>query len=112
MLHSPSTLDEQLGRLETALDGFLAGRTNELSPEVEILLKDIAEQGRRGKREDVRQTALSLISFCISDIDLAEGDREQVALMLDSLRREIRVDKGHGLGIMKRAAKTSGKFAG
>jgi signal transduction histidine kinase len=101
MLHFPGTLDEQLGRLEVALDGFLAGKTNVMSQDVEILLKDIVEQSKRGKREDVRQTALSLISFCISDINLAEGDREQVALMLDSLRREIRVEKGHGLGITR-----------
>lgn len=97
----PGTLADILGRLEVALTGFLDGQSAVISDEAASLLQDIAHQAERGKREDVRQTALSLIAFCDSASDMADGDREQVALMLDSLRREIRAEKSRGIGVAR-----------
>lgn len=97
----PGTLADYLGQLEVALAGFLDGQSRVLSGEVASLLREIAHLAERGKREDVRQTTLSLIAFCDSASDMADGDREQVALMLDSLRREIRAEKSRGLGVAR-----------
>ncbi|CAG0973907.1 partial Non-motile and phage-resistance protein, partial [Rhodocyclaceae bacterium] len=98
---STPILVDLLGRLEAALQDFLAGRNAVLATAIAELLGEMVLQAGRVKREDIRQTALSLIGFCSSGGQLASGDREQVALMLDSLRRQIRAEMGHGGGVAR-----------
>lgn len=98
---STPDLVDLLAHLEEALRDFLAARTATLAPAVGQLLRDTVYQAERAKREDIRQTAYSLLGFCNSGGELAAGDREQVAMMLDSLRHEIRPELGHGGGVSR-----------
>ncbi|MDD5250261.1 MAG: response regulator [Rhodocyclaceae bacterium] len=84
-------LGESLDGLEAAFDAYLAQGGESHSRRINDLLCDIAFQGARAGEEKIRQMALSLLSFHASrgPEPLAEGDREQVAVLLDSLRRMI-----------------------
>ncbi|MBI4985359.1 MAG: response regulator [Rhodocyclales bacterium] len=86
-----SKLSALLADLESAFSEHLAGSGDRLSRPINDLLCDIAMQGVRCGDEKLRQTALTLLSFHEnrSTEPLAAGDREQVALLLDSLRRRV-----------------------
>jgi signal transduction histidine kinase len=85
-------LGELLSGLETALGDYLAGRDEASPGRIDTVLRDIVHQSARAGDERLRQTALTLLSFHESrgDDPLAAGDREQIAHLVDTLRREIR----------------------
>ncbi len=77
--------------LEAGLAEYLAGHTEHFSAQIEGLLRDIGYHGEREGDEKIRQTARTLLSFHESRglEPLSAGDREQIALLLDTLRRQI-----------------------
>lgn len=83
-------LHDLLSRLESVLAEYLAGHSEQPGL-IDDLLRDIAHQGERAGDERVRQTALTLLSFHQSRgiEQLADGDREQIVLLVDTLRRRI-----------------------
>ena len=83
---------ELLTELETTLAPFLDGKTERFPAETEALARELVYQGERSGHEKTRQTAQSLLSFQESRCGaaLAEGDREQIALLLNTLQRHIR----------------------
>ncbi|GEM_PF-6109130 len=85
-------LGELLAGLESALVDYLGGRGGALPARIDDLLCDIAFQGVHSGDERLRQTALTLLSFCKSCgmEPHTPGDREQIALLVDNLRRHIR----------------------
>ncbi|OHC63389.1 MAG: hypothetical protein A2045_03585 [Rhodocyclales bacterium GWA2_65_20] len=88
-------LGDLLAGLETALAEYLAGRSEHFAGQIDGLLRDITYQGGGTGDERMRQTARTLLSFHESrgTEPLAEGDREQIALLLDTLRRQIRGER-------------------
>lgn len=97
--NASGSLNDLLDGLESALADFLAGTSDVLPARTGELLQDIAYQGARVRREDVRQTALSLLGFHGSAAPLGAGDREQVALLIENLGREIRAEAGRSAGM-------------
>ena len=94
-------LADLLDQLEAIIVDFLAGKADTLSTQTGVLLRDMIYKSGQIKREDIRQTALSLLGFHDSSSPLVYGDREQVILLLDSLRREIRPELGGAPGITR-----------
>jgi signal transduction histidine kinase len=83
---------ELLSALEAALAGYLDRHGEPFPAEVGRLAAEIAYQGERAGNERIRQTARSLLSFHDTRAAgaPATGDREQIALLLDTLQRLIR----------------------
>ena len=85
-------LSALLSALESALPTYLADGSGQSAERIDRLSRGIAHQGARACDERIRQTALTLLSFreSLGLGPLATGDREQITLLLDTLRRQIR----------------------
>lgn len=101
---------ERLAQLEAALAGYLAGRIEQFPGEVDRLVREIADQGgERNGEEKIRQTARSLLSFHEHRTSGAPaiGDREQIALLLNTLQRQIRGDKSESAALPRLIAEVA-----
>jgi len=83
---------ELLAELEKGLAPFLDGRTDRFPCETDVLVRELIYQGERSGIEKLRQSAQSLLSFHEShgDTPFDVGDREQIALLLQTLQHHIR----------------------
>jgi signal transduction histidine kinase len=84
-------LGELLDQLQSAFDEFFAHGDDGAARRINDVLCDVAFHGGLVGDEKVRQMALSHLSFQTSRglQPLSEGDRRQVDVLLDGLRREI-----------------------
>jgi signal transduction histidine kinase len=107
-------LSDLLARLQRAFDQFLARGGEDTAQRINDLLCDIAFHAGHAGEEKARQMALSLLSFHTSrGIEpLAEGDRQQVAVLLDGLRRQISGDAEPAGGLPRLVAEIAGSGPG
>jgi signal transduction histidine kinase len=87
----PNHLNDLLAHLQAAFDDFLANGGEAAARRINDVLCDVAFHGGLVGDEKVRQMALSLLSFHASRgaQPLSDGDRKQIDVLLDGLRREI-----------------------